>query len=89
MYYILLYTLYTFIYIICACRHQFPQPPTPLGKGRIPAWQQSVSVPALLPSSDGKGKGLDEEEEVEPLVVVNGQEESSDDADKDEGLNDQ
>lgn len=63
----------------CVSRHQFPQPPTPLGKGRIPAWQQSVSLPAQVPLS-----------EEEPLAVVNGQGESSDDADRDdEGLKDE
>lgn len=95
MYYVLMHTVYhfyTFMYITCICRHQFPQPPTPSGKGRIPAWQKSVSVPAVLPSTDSKGiEGVlaEEQEETEPLVVVNGQGESSDDADKDEGLKDE
>ena len=63
----------------CVCRHQFPQPPTTLGKGRIPAWQQSASLPAQLQMP-----------EDEPLAVVNGQGESSDDADRDdEGLKDE
>lgn len=33
------------VFLVFAFRHQFPQPPTPLGKVRIPAWQQSVSSP--------------------------------------------
>ena len=32
-------------FLLFVFRHQFPQPPTPLGKARIPAWQQSAPSP--------------------------------------------
>lgn len=83
-----------------ACRHQFPQPPTPLGKGRIPAWQQPQPTQpeqeqpekAQLPVGETEtGPGMDRlgaqgKYWTEPLAEANGQGESSDDADRDDGL---